>query len=783
MKAVIMAGGEGTRLRPLTCDLPKPMARLCGRPVLEYTLDLLKEHGCTEAAITLRYIPSAVTERFADGYPGLPLCFSEEEQPLGTAGSVRLAVDSQWGTPPDELVVISGDALTDVDLTQALDFHRQHQAAVTLVVKRVEDPREYGLVEYGRDGRVTGFLEKPGWGQADTDTANTGIYILSPEALAAIPAGVACDFAKDLFPRLLQEGEPLYAYETTAYWCDMGDLNTYRSCQQDILEGRVQTRLQPVDGLLLEGQRPAGHYELLPPVYIGRDVEIGSAARIGPFAVLGDGCRVGNNAKVRGSVLLEGSYVGDGASLTGTVVAHGASIRRGASLFEGAAVGEGAVIGEHAAIGPGVKVWPEKVVEPHVCLREHLRTGQGYASRFDDGGLCGETGVELTPEFCARLGAAVGSLSRGEKIAVGCSHDHAAAALKMALTAGILSTGGLVWDFGDCIPPQFDFFVGFSRLHMGVYIQGGAQGSILLRELGGLPASRDRERAVETCLATGDFVRTGWDTVQTPTNMTSMRQLYRQELIRMAPDGLAGLRVEIRGSDYEPVQLLSTALSTAGCAIDGGLRMHLGAGGRRLSLFDPEVGYIWPERVLALNCLISLECGEDLALPDEAPLAIDDMASHYGRAVHRYLSCPVEGCDAEARRLAAGQPWVRDGLMMAVRLLSRMKQTAVPLRELLSRLPDFGVARRTVPCDENPGRLLRTFLEQSGQLPSHTTSFPGEGVRIRLRGGSGLVRPSKAGKMLTLITEAASGEFAEELCGELEAQVRTALLDITGKKR
>lgn len=781
MKAVIMAGGEGTRLRPLTCDLPKPMAHLCGRPVLEYILDLLEEHRILDAAVTLRYIPSAITAHFGEGYRSMRLSFSEEEKPLGTAGSVRLAVDSQWGGAGEDILVISGDALTDVDLSAALAFHRAHGAAATLVVKRVADPREYGLVEMETSGRVTGFLEKPGWGQADTDSANTGMYILSPEAIEAIPSDTPFDFAKDLFPRLLRDGLPLYAYETEDYWCDIGDLKTYLSCQRDILEGKVRTRLKPQDGIwTAAGMPPAGGFTLTPPVYIGRDVQIGAAAQIGPFAVLGDGCHIGNGAKVRGSVLQDGVYVGDRAALTGALVCRGASIRRGASLFEGSAVGAGAVVGEHASVGPDVKVWPQKHVEAHTTLRENLREGHQAPGQFDDAGLCGETGVELTPEFCARVGAAIGSLARGEKVAVGCSADKAAGVMKMALTAGILAAGGLVWDFGSCIEPQFEYFVNFSLMHTGVYISGGVKGSVRLLSSGGLPASRGTERAVEARLAGGDFVRAGWDAIREATNMTGMRQLYRQELISLAPDGLAGMHAEVRGSDYEPVRLLGEVLSTLGCSAGEGLRLHLGAGGRRLSLHDPEAGYVWPERVLALGCLMELEDGRDLALPYDAPLAIEEMARHYGRRVRRYLSCPVEGCDADARRLAASQPWVRDGLMLAVRLLNRMRQYRVSLAELLSRLPDFGTASKTVPCDGNPGRILRRLAEEG--TPAGTEGA-GEGTRISLPGGEALIRPAKTGRKLVLIAEAANAEIAEELCGRLEERVRAVALDIGKEKQ
>lgn len=774
MQAIIMAGGEGSRLRPLTCDIPKPMTRLCGRPVLEYILDLLDGHGIRDAAITMQYLPNAITAHFDEEYKGLRLRFVEEEKPLGTAGCVRFAA-GKAADNPEEILVISGDALTSVDLTAAREFHRQSGAAVTLVVTHVEDPREYGLVEYGPDGRVTGFLEKPGWAQVVTDAANTGIYILSPEVLDHIPAGRPFDFAKDLFPQLLRDGLPLYAYETDAYWCDIGDLHSYVTCQRDLLEGKVDGIGAP-DGLLLKDTRPAGNYVLIPPVYIGEGVQIGEASQIGPFAVLDDGCRVGCNARIRESVLLESAYVGDGAAMTGALLCHGASVRRGASLFEGAVIGEGSVVGDHATVLPEVKIWPGKTVEDNTSQKDNLRDGGHQPSLLDDNGFSGETGVELTPEFCARLGAAVGSLAKGGKVAVGSSHDKAAAVLKMALVSGILSVGGGVWDFGACIPPQFDYFVRFSRIPTGVYVSGGARGCIRLLAEGGLPATRSMERSVESRLATGNFSRVGWEDMQEAVNMADMRQLYRQELINMAPEGLSGLRAEVRGAYYETVRMLSFVLSILGCEEGGGIRLHLGAEGRRLSIFDPEAGYIWPERVTAALCYMQLEDGRELALPYDAPLAVEELAARYGKKIHRYLNCPADGCDAEARRLAAEQPWARDGLTAAVYLLSWLKRRRTTLAKVLENLPEFAVATKTIRCEGNPGRILRS-LQAAGE------KGPAEGTRIREKKGVVTVRPTKRGKSLVLTAEAADTEMAAELCGELEQRLQMVFLDIAGEKQ
>ena len=775
MTAVVLAEGEEEALRPLTCDVPKPMVRLCGRPLMAYTLDLLERHGVRRARICTRYLPTRVEEGLGEQHRGVALSYQESDRDCGPAGNARQALLA-LADGEETVLVIRGDILTDIDLTSALAFHKAAGAAATLVVTRVGDPREHALVDVGEDGRVTGLMDKPGWAQAATDTADTGVYILETDLLRTWPDDPQMDFLHGLFPQMIKDGLPVYAYEDDGYWNDLRDIPSYLNAQRDILEGRVRTELHPADGVLTGGTKPTGSYSITPPVYIGADVRIGAGAQIGPFAVLDDGCHVGHNAKIRGSVLLPSAYAGDRSSMTGALVCHGASVRRGASLFEGVVLGAGSVVGEYASVSPDVRIWPDKKVESNCCQRENLHSGHQQLFQFDENGLTGETGVELTPEFCARLGAAIGSLARGEKVAVGCSHDKAASVMKMALVSGILSAGGLVWDFGTCIDPQFDYFVNFSLIRTGVYIAGGPRGAVRLSTSGGLPAPRSLERAVESRLSTGDFARAGWDSLREPTDMSGMRQLYRQELISLAPDGLSGMKAEVRGSDLEPVKLLSSVLSTIGCAMDGGLRLHLGAGGRRLSVFDPVAGYVWPERVLAMNCLIELKTGGDLALPYDAPLAIDQLAASYGSQVKRYLSCPSDESDRDARRLAANQPWTRDGLMMAVRLLNWLKRTRSSISGLLEERPAFAVTAKTVPCSANPGQVLQ-------KLNGGRRDSMGEGSRFRLPSGIVLVRPSKRGKSLILVAEAQDSESAAELCGELEQKLGTVFLDIGEEKQ
>ncbi|MFL5932979.1 MAG: NDP-sugar synthase, partial [Gaiellaceae bacterium] len=248
MKAVVMAGGEGTRLRPLTSNQPKPMVPIVGKPCMEHILELLREHDLDDVIVTVAFMPQAIRSYFGNGdNVGVTIEYSVEESPLGTAGSVRLAS----GRLEETFLVISGDALCDVDLTELIRFHREKEAAVTIGLKSVENPLEFGIVVTDEDGRIERFLEKPSWGQVFSDTINTGIYVIDPEVMRHVPTDRPYDFAKELFPLLLEMGRPLYGCVLDGYWQDIGNLDQYRQANFDALDEKVRLN---IPGIRIRGR-------------------------------------------------------------------------------------------------------------------------------------------------------------------------------------------------------------------------------------------------------------------------------------------------------------------------------------------------------------------------------------------------------------------------------------------------------------------------------------------------------------------------------------------------
>src|SRR5437588_2425052 len=449
MQAVVMAGGEGSRLRPLTSMLPKPRVPVAGRPIMEHILLLLRRHQVREVVATVQYLGAHIRNYFGDGSEqGVNLSYSVEDTPLGTAGSVKLAEDQLRET----FVVISGDALTDIDLGAAVRFHRQRQSMATIVLKPVPNPLEYGVVVVDEGGGVQRFLEKPSWGEVFSDLANTGIYVLDAAVFEHFDKGQVVDWSADVFPRLLERGEPVYGWVADGYWEDVGGHSAYLQANFDCLAGKVKVEVPGV--------------EIRPGVWVAEDSEIAEDARIDGPACIGAGtklrngvwlngpCVVGNyttidhNSKVSNSIIWDHSYVGENCRLRGSVVCRAVTMKNGSLLEEGTVIGSEVTIGTGATVNANVRIWPNKDVEAGAVVRDSIIwAGSWKRGLFTAYGLSGLANVEFTPEFAARLGAAIGALyPKGASLAVSRDHTRSARMIHRALVAGLISSGANVTD-------------------------------------------------------------------------------------------------------------------------------------------------------------------------------------------------------------------------------------------------------------------------------------------------------------------------------------------------
>jgi mannose-1-phosphate guanylyltransferase / phosphomannomutase len=454
MKAIIMAGGQGTRLRPLTSDQPKPMIRIVNLPCMEHIVNLLARHGFTDIVVTLQFMPEEIQDYFGDGSDwGVNMRYSIEDAPAGTAGSVKMA-EQQLDLEGERLLIISGDALTDADLTQVVSFHEEKDAEVTMVLKSVENPLDFGIVITEEDGRISRFLEKPAWGQVFSDTVNTGIYLVEPSVMDEIPDPEEgeYDFSKDLFPKLLDQDRPLYGFVTDAYWEDIGTLEQYASAQRDVLDGEVRDVRPP--GTRLRENIYVGHRahvddeELEGPVVIGDNARINEGAQISPHTVIGNNVVIAAGATVERSIIAEGTYIGEGAELIDTLVGRNSYVQARARILERSALGDDVIVGEGATISPEVKVYPHKTVQSGANVTQSLiYETMGLRTVFRGGVVSGKFNVDLTPEFVIRLASSFGStLDPGAVVTLGRDSSLSAQVAKRVMTAALLGTGVNVRD-------------------------------------------------------------------------------------------------------------------------------------------------------------------------------------------------------------------------------------------------------------------------------------------------------------------------------------------------
>ena len=454
-----MAGGEGTRLRPLTLSTPKPMLPIANIPMMEHIVSLLREHGFDDIVVTVAFLANNIRTYFGDGSEfGVRIKYATEDTPLGTAGSVGNARDEL----DERFLVISGDVLTDIDLGAVVDEHDRRGAMATIALKAMENPVEFGIVIADAEGRIERFLEKPTWGEVFSDTINTGIYVLEPDVFDYIGEGQV-DFSSDVFPKLLEDGKPLYGSIVDGYWEDVGTLESYVSAHRDALDGDVRVHLPgfEVSDHVWVGEGADVHPEARVdgPCVIGHDCRIAAGAHLAAYTVLGDNVRVGSESYIERSVVHDNSHLGNAVRLRGTIVGRRGDLRYGARCEEDVVLGDECYVGEHAVINQGVKVYPFKTVEPGAVINASLVwESRGARSLFGRDGITGLANVDLSPELALRVAMAFATgLKKGSTVTTSRDSSRAGRVLKRAVMVGLNAAGVNVDDLELATAPLARF--------------------------------------------------------------------------------------------------------------------------------------------------------------------------------------------------------------------------------------------------------------------------------------------------------------------------------------
>jgi mannose-1-phosphate guanylyltransferase / phosphomannomutase len=768
VKAVVMAGGEGTRLRPLTSNQPKPMVPIVGKPCMEHILELLKQHGLEDVIVTVAFMPQAIRSYFGNGDSlGMSVEYSVEESPLGTAGSVRLASDRLEET----FLVISGDALCDVDLTDLIRFHREKGSAVTIGLKSVENPLEFGIVVTDEEGRIERFLEKPSWGQVFSDTINTGIYVLEPEVLRHIPTDRPFDFSKELFPLLLEMGRPLYGYVFDDYWQDIGNLDQFLQANFDALDERVRLN---IPGIRLRGNIWLGEgvevddlAAIEAPALLGNYCRIAPDASVGPYSVLGSSVTLLERARTERSVIDAATHIGRSARVEGAVVGRACDIRAHAHVQEGAAIGDEVTLGAQSAVLPGVRIYPYKEVETGAQIYESLIwESRASSNLFGQEGVSGLVNVDITPETAVRLAAALGTaLKRGARVVASRESPAACRMIKRAMISGLNSTGVDVADL-RVLPASVSrhllktqgYDAGF---HVGVSYADPEMLEIRFYEQPGIALTPGLQKEIEKHFTRHELRRSAFNAVGAVTYPARVRESYAQDLISgldveairargyrivvdygysatsfvlpllLGPLGIEAVSAHGFAADSaEPSTSLREAVGQAKrlvAAIGADLGVVFDRAGERLFLIDEQAHEIPVEQALLLFLRLMGSNGRNgkLAFPITVTSQVEEMVKGSNLEVVRTPASLAELTKAAAGdgvifAGAVGGGYVfpeflpaYDAVASLCKLLELLAPAGKPLSELVEELPVSTLVHRQVPCPWSlKGTVMRLVTER-----------------------------------------------------------------------
>ena len=817
MKAVIMAGGEGTRLRPQTSNLPKPMLPLVGRPMMEHIVSLLRRHGITDIVVTLAFLPNAIRSYFGDGSElGVSMVYATEETPLGTAGSVRNAREQLT----ERFLVISGDVLTDIDLTSVIGFHEKNEALATIALCAVENPLEFGIVITREDGTIERFLEKPGWGQVFSDTINTGIYVLEPEIFDHIPEGRSVDFSGEVFPSVLQARQPLYGYVADGYWEDVGTTAAYLKAHEDILDGKVDVdvagfELRP--GVWIgKGSAIDPSVRIDSPTFIGENCTVDEDVVLGAYTTLGANAQVAARAELQRSVIGENSYLGQATRVEGAVLGRSCDLRVGARIEPGAVVGEGCLVGAHAEVRSDVKVYPYKVVEAGAQVNASIVWESGGSrTLFGPEGVQGIANVDISPELAVRLAKAWASgFEKGSFITASRDTSRVARVLKRALMVGCNSVGVNVNDLELATVPVTRHHVRMRGNRAGLTVRLSADDpqSVVIRffDERGIDLSESDQRRVERTYHREEFRRVTAGEIGDIDFSPRTIELYTEDVVEA---------FQLRRVVGHQVKLVLDLSFGAANFVMPSLLSKVGADVLSINPYAQTPGMIAVDRAVSearvadavrgsgadLGAVIDAG-GERLTLidgmgrvlsDDEAIMAFIDLSTAAGETGR--VALPVTASDRTVRHCRARgvelmlTPLSPSGLLQAAasggvsfasdrrggyvfpaflpafdaaaalaRLVSLLEDSPRSLAEIVDATPSMPIAEGEVPTPmEQKGLIMRTLMEQLTDEGAELVLV--DGIKVVSDQGWALVVPDPAEPVTHVWAEGSDQASSETL--------------------
>lgn len=825
-KAVIMAGGFGTRLRPLTMTIPKPMVPIVNVPMMEHIVNLLKKYGIKDIVSLLYFQPDKITGYFEDGSNfGINMDYVQAKADYGTAGSVKNAYEHLT----DRFIIISGDVLTDFDLSKALEYHIEKGAKATILLTRVPTPLQYGIVMTDENGKITRFLEKPSWGQVFSDTINTGIYILEPEVLDMIPYREDFDFSKDLFPKMLELGMPLFGYIADGYWRDVGNLDEYIIGQHDALTDAICVSKQGIQsGSLIKGSNCdiSLTAKFKGTVLIGNNVKIGEHSEL-IDCVIGDNCVIGNGVKMTRTTLWKNVKVGNLTNMTDDVVCNDVEIGDSVTIAESVFISNNCFIGNNANLKSNIKLWPNKHVEDGSTLSFSLIQEEKWQREiFTDARISGISNIEINPDFGTKLGAALG-LSLGEKTTILASRDpdRVSRIMKRSITAGLASVGVNINDLQTVSIPQTRQELRTGRYDAGLHVRRSPRNpnhtDIIIFNKDGRDISINMTKKIERYFFGEDIKRAASNQVGKLTYPERTNEIYINRFIDLLnldlihsrkfkllvdysyglastilPSILGKLRTEVLSlhnyvdaTQFHPDPLSQVAETDESGKIMRSLGYELGfrieAGAEKISLIDERGVWYHPMRLLSIVTKLFLETNKHrepykIAVSIVASQEIEQIAADYNVQVVRINNSHSAMMDAtlDPEVLFVGGVWggfifrdflfASDGMFSLGKILEMLAANKCKISTIDEQLPIRYTSHKEIDVPWNSkGTVMRKAMEHSEGMDRQLI----EGVKIFDGNNAVLLLPSKEKPVFTVYGEADNYETAVSICNKYAAYI------------
>ena len=829
MKAVVMAGGFGTRIQPLTNSRPKPMLPIVNKPMMEHTMMTLKDLGITEFIVLLYFKPEIIKEYFGDGSDfGIKINYVVPDDDYGTAGAVKLAEDL---IGDENFIIISGDLVTDFDFKKIFDFHKEKNAKLSITLTSVDNPLEFGVVIANENGKIEKFLEKPSWGEVFSDTINTGIYIIEPEILSYIPKGENYDFGKDLFPRLMREGVELIAGNAEGYWRDVGNPESYRDVYDDILDGRVNLKIPGektnYPSGVLYSELPYEldkSIEIAGTVILGKNVTLAKGVKL-HNVVLGDNVSIGANSKIRNSVMWNDVTIDKNAMLDACVICNNNTIGKNVTVKAGLILAEGCEVGQLVTVEKDVTIWADKVIEDASIVSNSLILGSKYKnSIFEDGMVVGHSNVELSCEMATKLGEAFGAqLPIDSTVLISRDYHKNSRMLKRAFLGGLLSAGINVIDYSDipspvlrCSLSSHDEYVG--GVHFRQKLEDPSSTVITFYNNEALRINSEISKKIEKAFFKDTFRRVDYSRIGTIIESEHVQEykIYKQGIedllkshqfkcidCRIAVDMMHGMASDVfpdilndlgvdnimfnaypdehRLANIKTLKKQSTNDMSAvvkALKLDAGFMLY--PYGQRLDIMSDKGNLLGRQGSLyAVLTLLNMQAKVEgvhkkVFLPTWAADivyfdSLDISRGQYGNFTKEKMKQYDLIATGEGNFAFTEFATHRDSMFATLKILEMMLSLGVKLSDVLDSIPSFYYKSSEVACTQAlKGKMMRMFLEDAKDKKSSTL----DGVKIWLDEHDWILMiPDQYNAHLNLYIQAKTQEKGEEILSTYSAKI------------